>query len=343
MPRNYFEAFLFSYFYNGMLIKPTQKATGIQMKTLRKRYFLLLLFSNIIFAQIRTKEIGVLTDNDAYTSSKNDMYYTNGLTFFYRYLGKTTDSTIVKKTNEITLGQYIYTPRYLNKEATNIDRPFAGYLFGGFKKGFFYNNQNVLKIGLEIGLVGSHSYAEELQKGIHKTINYKEVYGWENQINDAGALQMHCMFSKKIFPKSKQQFIDFNWQSEADIGTIFTRISTGLVTRIGFKKLLPIFDSNLYGGSVGNTKQNNNEFYFYLAPSIRYQIYDATIQGSLFNDNSPLIFPVEPLRFNAKAGFVYCKNNFNLSYSFVYSSKEVQDSPSIGFFYGSIGISFLLK
>jgi lipid A 3-O-deacylase len=64
-----------------------------------KKTFLLLLFSSSILAQIRTKEVGLISDNDSYTSSKNDKYYTNGLTFFYRYLGKITDSTIEKKTN----------------------------------------------------------------------------------------------------------------------------------------------------------------------------------------------------------------------------------------------------
>lgn len=307
-----------------------------------KKTFLLLLFSSSILAQIRTKEVGLISDNDSYTSSKNDKYYTNGLTFFYRYLGKITDSTIAKKTNEILLGQYIYTPRYLNMIDTDKnDRPFAGYLFTGFEKTLFYNNQNVMKFGFQIGTIGSSAYGREVQNGIHQILTIKKPYGWENQIHNTAALQSNFMFSKKLFPKTKQKIIDFNWQSEADIGTIFTQISTGLVTRIGFKKLLNISDSNLYGASVGTTKGNNNEFYFYLAPSIRYQIYDATIQGSLFNDNSPVTFPIMPLRFNAKAGLMYRKNNFNLSYSFIYTSKEVADSPSISFFYGSIACSFL--
>lgn len=313
------------------------------MKTLKKRYVLLLLFSSSIVAQVRTKEIGLITDNDSYTSSKNDKYYTNGLRIFYRYLGKTTNHKITKETNEILIGQNIYTPRYLNQEeAERNDRPYAGYLFTGFEKSLFYTNQNVLKMGLEIGTIGSKSHAEEVQNSIHKTLTLKEPIGWENQIHNALALQSHFLFSKKLFPKTEQNNIDFNWHSEADLGTIFTQINTGLVTRIGFKKLLPISDSNLYGGSVGTTKANNNEFYFYIVPSIRYQVYDATIQGSLFDDNSPVTFSIVPLRFNLKAGLMYRKNNFNLSYSFIYTSKEVADSPSISFFYGSIGFSFLL-
>jgi hypothetical protein len=44
------------------------------------------------------------------------------------------------------------------------------------------------------------------------------------------------------------------------------------------------------------------EFYLYIAPSIRYQLYDATIQGSLFNDNSAVTFDLIPIRFNGEVG-----------------------------------------
>lgn len=315
------------------------KATRTHMKTL----LLFLFFSSSILAQIRTKEIGLLTDNDSYTSFKNDKYYTNGLTLFYRYLGKNTNNNIAKKTNKIFLGQYIYTPRFTNKTAINKnDRPFAGYLFTGFEKSFFYKNYNVLQVGFQIGSVGPRAYGQEVQNTIHETFSLKKPYGWENQIHNAVAIQSNFIFSVKLFPKTEQNTIDFNWKSEVNMGTVFSRISTGLVTRIGFKKLVPVWNSNMYGASVGTIKGTNNEFYFYLAPNIRYQLYDATIQGGLFSDTSPVTFTPMPFCFNAKAGLVYQKNNFNLSYSFVYNSKEVKNSPSTSYYYGSIGFSFLL-
>lgn len=309
---------------------------------LKTNFFFLLLFSSLALAQTSSREIGLITDNDLYTSSKNDKYYTNGLTFYYRYLGKSKNDIIVKSTNEIKVGQYVYTPRFLNIEAIDInDRPFAGYLFAGFEKSLFYANQNVWKVGLQLGTIGPNSFAKEFQENFHKLFQYKEVYGWENQIKNGLGFQAHVLFSKKLFPKVNQNLVDFNWQSEADLGTVFTQINTGFVTRIGFKKLVAISDSNLFGASLGTNKYNSDEFYFYVAPSVRYQVYDATIQGSMFDAKSPLLFPIVPFRFNAKAGFVYRKNNFNLSYSFVYTTKEVAESPATGFFYGSIGLSFL--
>jgi hypothetical protein len=47
------------------------------------------------------------------------------------------------------------------------------------------------------------------------------------------------------------------------------------------------------------------EFYLYIAPSIRYQ-YDATTRKS-FNDNSAVTFDLIPIRFNGEVGFKYRK------------------------------------
>jgi hypothetical protein len=170
------------------------------------------------------------------------------------------------------------------------------------------------------------------------------VYGWETQVNNALAVQTHFLFLNKLLPKLNSDEIDFNFQSEAHLGTIFTSVAAGFLTRIGFKKLVPIFDSNLLGAAVtSRPEEAGEEFYLYIAPSIRYQLYDATIQGSLFNDNSAVTFDLIPIRFNGEVGFKYRKNNLNLSYAFVYRSKELHNQINTGYFYGSILVSYLLK
>jgi hypothetical protein len=298
-----------------------------------------------VVGQNRSIEIGLITENDLYTSSKNDKYYTNGIEVFGRFLAKNKDQKVNKKIIEVRIGQYIYNPKFINKEAIAvIDRPFAGYLFGTVGKNFFFQDESVFKAKVELGLMGPNSFAEATQKRFHKFFNYKSVYGWETQVKGALAFQTNFMFSKKVLPESNSTKIDFHFQSKADLGTIFTSISTGFLTRIGFRKLVPIYDSNLYGASVTRDAEAlESELYFYIAPSIKYQMYDATIQGSLFNQDSPVTFDLIPLRFNGEAGLQYRKNNLNLSYSFIYTTKEVRNAINTGYFYGSIVVSYLLK
>lgn len=304
----------------------------------------LILISTLIFAQIRTKELGFITDNDLYTSSKYDRYYTNGLELFYRFLTKNNHEKISKKIIEFRLGQYIYTPKTINADniATN-DRPFAGYLFAGIRQNIFYKDESIFKLGLQLGCIGKNSFAEEIQVQFHDLFQYKNVHGWQHQIDNALAFQSNVFHSMKIFPSSNYKYIDFNFQSEANLGTVFTGIKTGFMTRIGFKKILPIYDSNIHGASVNARAEQKSEFYFYAIPSINYQFYDATIQGSLFNDSSPVTYNLIPLRFNAEAGLKYRKNSLNLSYAFIYRSKEVENRDNRSYFYGSILVSYLLK
>jgi hypothetical protein len=309
---------------------------------------LLILTSKFIFGQGKTTEIGFITDNDLYTSSKNDMYYTNGLEFFYRFLSKNENTKINKKITEFRIGQYIYNPRFINKEAVDVnDRPFTAYLFAEAGRSFFYQSESVLKTDFQLGFMGPNAFGEETQVGFHKFIGYKKVYGWENQLHNAFAAQAHVVYSKKMFPSKHNDFIDLHFQSEANLGTIFTGVSTGFLTRIGFKKLLPVYDSNLHDASVSAEAQPNiREFYFYAMPSVNYQFYDATIEGSMFNDTSPITFDLVPLRFNAEAGLKYRHNNFNMSYSFIYRGRELEgdvNDTSSGYFFGSIRLGFLLR
>ena len=315
----------------------------------KKNVFAFLILSSVLtFGQGKTKEIGFITDNDLYTSSKNDMYYTNGLEIFYRFLSKNENEKINKKITEFRAGQYIYNPRFINREAVDInDRPFTGYLFAEAGRSFFYNSESVLKTDFQLGYMGPNAFGKETQESFHHIIGYKEVFGWENQLHNALALQAHVMYSKKLFPKKHNDFIDLHFQSEANLGTIFDGVSTGLLTRIGFKRLLPIYDSNLHDASVSAVSQTDiREFYFYAMPSVNYQFYDATIEGSMFNNTSPLTFDLEPLRFNAEFGLKYRHNNFNMSYSFIYRGRELNDpdtNTNSGYFYGSIRLGYLLR
>jgi lipid A 3-O-deacylase len=313
---------------------------------MQKKIVLFLLLTATVFAQKKPKEVGFISDNDLYTSTVYDKYYTNGLEFFYRYLNANANEKIEKKITEFRFGQYVYNPQ--TRLADNInrnDRPFAGYLFAEVGRNFFYKSESVLKTNFQLGLVGPNAFAKETQRSFHYVFGYKRVYGWQNQIKNALSLQTNWLYSKKIMSGFFNQTIDFQVQSEANVGTVWNGIAIGIMARIGLKKLLPIYDTNLHGASLNedvSIYKNQSEFYFYINPNCNYQLYDATIQGSLFNNNSPVTFDLVPFRFQGEAGFKYRKNHWNASYSFLYRSKEVDNRANKSYFYGSIAIGYLL-
>lgn len=305
---------------------------------------LFVLVSCTVLAQKKPTEIGIVFDNDLYVSTVNDKYYTNGFEFFYRYLTDSKNEKANKKIIEFRLGQYIYNPQTIRADNYfKNDRPFAGYLFGEAGLNTFYQNQSVLKINGQIGYVGPNAFGEEVQEVFHETFGYKKVSGWQYQIKNAFAVQANVFYSVKLFPR-KESHVDVQLQAEASVGTIFNSIATGPVARLSLKKLVPVYNSNLYDGSLRADRnyKEESEFYLYVSPKLNYQAYDATIQGSIFNDNSPVTFPLEPFRFNADAGLKYRKNHWNLSYSFMWRGREAKNRVIQGYYYGSIGVGYLL-
>ena len=299
----------------------------------------------VVFAQKTAYEVGVITENDLYTSIINDKYYTNGLGFYFTYLNPNFNPKINKKSTTFRISQSVFTPKIRNVTiASKVDRPPAGLIFAEIRKNYYYQTQSVIKIGFQIGYVGPNSFAKETQKILHQIIGIDEVQGWQFQINNTLALQTSLMFSKKIPILKNHQKIDFHCQSETSLGTVLTGTTVGLSTRIGLKKLLPIYDSNFYGAALNANKlqyKSQSEAYFYVNSGVNYQLYDATFQGSLFSDSSPITFDLIPFRYVGSAGFKYRKNNLNLSYAFVYQGKEARNEKLTGFYYGTIAVGFL--
>lgn len=292
-------------------------------------------------------EIGLISENDLYTSPVNDQYYTNGFEIFYRYLGTTEKEEVAKRINEFKVGQHIYNPQSAAAgEIQYHDRPFAGYLFAGAGISTFYKSENVFKIAFQAGVVGPESQAQQVQEGLHNIFGYHTVKGWEYQITTIPAVQGSAFYSHKILKETLGKNADFNVQGEVHAGTVWTGASIGAMARISLKgMLLPMYDSNLHNAALNHNKdtyKEQRELYLYLSPNLNYQVYDGTIQGSLFNDNSPVTFPIIPFRFNAEAGIKFRRNNLNLYYSFNYRGKELTNNVISGYYYGSVGIGYLL-
>ena len=301
---------------------------------------------SLAFAQ-KPAEIGIISDNDLYTSPIHDRYYTNGIELFYRSLDTSSNPKIAKKITEYRAGQYMYNPQSVRAEKWTVhDRPFAGYLFLEAGMNTFYNSESVLKINFQIGIVGKESLAEGFQEQLHKLFGYPTVKGWEYQIKSTPGLQAGVFYSNKIFASRYKEKVDVHIQGEAYAGTIFTGFTVGPLVRISLKRpLLPVYESSLHGAVLSHHKESykeKREFFLYLNPIINYQYYDTTIQGSPFNDDSPITFPLINWRFNAEVGVKYRKNNWNLSYSFNYRGKELSNNVIQGYYYGSIVIGYLL-
>lgn len=303
-------------------------------------------YSFLGFAQNKPAEAGIVVDNDLFTSTVHDRYYTSGMELFYRFLADNDNPKINKLIKDFRVGQYIYNPQTVRAADYFVnDRPFAGYLFFESGVNIFYQNESVLKLTGQLGILGPSSQAQGVQELFHKTFKYPKVEGWQYQIKDAYGIQAEAFYSRKIMASEYKEFVDFSIQGDAKLGTIWTEVSAGFMARIGFRKLLPMYDSNLHYASLNADESKDKEvreFYLYISPNANYQVYDATIQGGISDAESPVTFKIIPWRFNFESGIKYRKNNWNLSYAFVFRGKELYNNVITSYYYGSIGVSHML-
>lgn len=315
-----------------------------------KIFFLSLIFFLLIINQGEaqkpfTKELGIYSDNDSYISLFNDGYYTNGLTFFYKFIPKSQDTSFPKKIIEYNLGIKMYTPRKGTAPLiTDQDRPFAGYLYGKAFINYFYKNESFLKIGLSIGIVGPSSGGGDIQNSFHKLLGMYKIKGWEYQIQDLLALNAHFQFSKKIFRICSER-IDLHAITEANLGTVETNGSIGFVNRLSMFPANKIYNSGIYGSLIDSKalkrSQRISEFFLFVKPMIHYRIYDATIQGSMFNDKSPVTYGIEPILCTLETGVIFQLYRVNIKYSVTFNGIEVLNDKVRRQTYGTIDISYI--
>ncbi|WP_316738152.1 lipid A deacylase LpxR family protein [Pedobacter aquatilis] len=280
-------------------------------------------------AQSFKNEFGFKTENDAYLATLNDRYYTNGLFIYFRRAlnpSKLSES-VEKKTYEISVGQKIFTPYWgqvAKKE--DQDRPFAGYLYAGAAYSIFYKKESLLKTSVEIGTVGPNSLAQDAQEFLHKTVGFYTPAGWDYQIKNEIAVNLSANYSKLII-RSNDNIVDLSGSGYANLGTTFSGVGASAVFRAG--RLNQLFNSAYHNAVIGEAKTkklNNSEFFVYLKPQLNVVAYDATIQGSLFNNNSPLTFGIKPIVFEQQFGVNYSSQRFTIDFNVIFKTKEVKSA-----------------
>jgi len=288
----------------------------------------LLFCSSFAYSQSYKNEIGFKSDNDSYLATGSDRYYTNGLFFYFRHA---TDQQklkegLEKKTYEISLGQMMFNPYsgYAPDPATQ-DRPFAGYLYAGGIMNWFYTNESILSLSAQVGTTGKNSLGEAGQKLLHKTFGFYGIDGWQYQIKGEPTLNLSGQYTK-LLTRTAGNAVEFSFEGYANLGTTFTGAGAGILFRTG--SLNQLFNSAYTHSVISNNAKTKplvkREIFFYAKPQINLVAYDATIEGSLFNNNSPVTFGQKPVVLAQQLGVDYSSNRFTFDFGVIFKTKEVK-------------------
>jgi len=314
------------------------------MTTKRLSIFALLLCSSYLLnAQTYKNEFGFKSDNDSYLGQGSDRYYTNGLFINFRHAldQQKLREGLEKKTYELSAGQKMYNPYsgYAPDPALQ-DRPFAGYLYVEGAMNWFYSNESILKASAQIGTTGKNSLAEDGQELLHRVVGFYDLEGWDYQIRNELAVNLSAQYSR-LLTRTADNAVEFSFEGYANLGTTFSGAGAGILFRTG--NLNQLFNSAYTDAVIGNNAKTKalvkREFFFYAKPQLNLVAYDATIQGSMFNNNSPVTFDQKPLVFAQQLGVDYSSQRFTVDFGVIFKTKEVKSTArahqwgSISMFY----------
>jgi hypothetical protein len=253
-----------------------------------------------------------------------------------------------EKALTLSVGQNIYTPRDIGEfELIRDDRPYAGitYVEIGFHRKF--ENQ-MHTFGLCAGIVGPHSYAEQLQTYGHQLLNSDDANGWDHQLEDEPVICMIYDYKRKLFASGINDGFggDIIVNAGGGLGTVKTYGNTGVSMRYGWNVSndcgnFPIqpatcFNAELKQSPCGLNK-NRLGAHLFASASGQVVLRDIFLDGNTFRDSHSVDKKPFVGIFMGGIGFVYGPMKTVLAYVFRTKSFETQEDPEV---FGSVNISF---
>ncbi|MGC1205535.1 MAG: lipid A deacylase LpxR family protein [Flavobacteriaceae bacterium] len=278
-------------------------------------------------------------DNDYFAAS--DKNYTQGYSFelvspffetnpFNHLFYKPKD---VEVRHGLAVEHIGFTPKsYELPEIQFRDRPFAAAIM--LKSFMITTNQEKksrFTSSFSLGIIGPGAFGKEMQVGIHKATGNKIPLGWQNQIKSDVVINYEVGYEKQLV--KYHDLFSLQATVNAKIGTLFTNAS------VGFNSTFGIINTPFSSSS----KRNGFVLYAYAQPVLNLIGYDATLQGGVFNKQSPYTISsgvVERLTAQFNYGIVLKTKTLYFEYSRSVITKEFTSGDS--YKWGGVKVGFTL-
>ena len=230
-------------------------------------------------------------ENDMF--NKMDWYYTNGLQFllYHESLQKSPFDRVLLpiKLKEkdrawygLALRQELYTPRDLEDDTIRAgDHPYAATLTLTQRRVVNRPESGTrFTTGFRVGILGPAALGFHAQDIIHRITPSNPPKGWDYQVKNDVIVNYDFMVDKEIL---RDGVSIMGLKGIARMGTLHTDFSGGIWYRLDM--------GQDYFERLGPRTNNKFNLYFQMEGTGRFVIYDATLQGGLFNKTSPYIIP----------------------------------------------------
>jgi hypothetical protein len=309
-----------------------------------------------------TGRITIIEENDALAPSPTDRWYTQGFELNYlsapaanqsldwlfpgNYFGNRGG---VRSTRfEIVFGQSIFTPEQTHIVPPNpADRPYAGWLHGGFGLYQESGQYSLDHLRFEVGVVGPASLAKEVQNGFHSALGQRGADGWAFQLkNEPGVMLSYDHRWRFAMPVGGGLSVDAIPEYGVTAGNVYTYGEAGLMVRIGQNLKADYGPARIQPALSGTTwfdpsqLQGSLGWYLFVGAQGRGVVRDIFLDGNTF-ESSPSV-KKRPFVGDVSAGAsIFWLDIAKLDFVFTMRSEEFagQSQPSR---FGGINLSFRL-
>lgn len=225
-----------------------------------------------------------------------------------------------------------FTPsNILTGEILKHDRPYSSSLM--LKTFSVVSNpytSHRLATQFSLGVIGPWAMGKEIQTAIHEKLNPDKVpKGWNNQVHNDVIINYQVDYEHALV--INRNFL-MTAKGGARLGTYNTRLHSSMVVMAG------LFDNPF---RFANTQEKNFQVYLYTEPQINLVIFDATLQGGVFNDRNPYTLgrnEISRLVYKQNAGLVIKIHMLMLEYSQTLITREFKTGSPHS--WGSVRLAF---
>lgn len=242
-----------------------------------------------------------------------------------------------------SLGQSIFTPDDIKRsDLIRNERPYAGWLYGGIGL-TWVDDDSFDSFELDFGIVGPHSYAEDVQKTWHDWFNFQRPLGWDHQIRDEPGVLL-------TYEHKWRDAADFTLLGldgdviphlGASLGNVLTQASAGLTFRIG-SDLTRNFDygpPRIRPSLPGSDYFENNagwSWYLFFGIEGRGVAHNIFLDGNTFRNSHSV--DKKPLVGDVQGGLALIVGPVRLAYTHVFRTKEFEQQDDTDQF-GAVSLS----
>jgi len=209
-----------------------------------------------------------------------------------------------------------YTPTdYVASEILYGDRPFtADISLKTFAIATDPAHHQRISTALSTGIIGPGAGGGEMQTYIHEHTPNPIPHGWHNQIANDVVLNYQLSYEKQLLAPIR--FLNISATGMARAGTLSDKASIGMT-----------FMGGLFNNPYQSLALKGKRFqlYAYDHPELSGVVYDATMQGGLFNKTSPYTIAASEINravFRNNWGFVLQFHKLYLEYYQSYMTRE---------------------